>query len=164
MKIFAWVIGLFLIGSAAAIGSPDSGQGDLGVIASSELNQAAAGIKECGLTTHVKQNWDFGSVKTSGNNVIFSNNTPEIIWFAQFTIRGSMKNDVARKYRIQWIPPNGGIFHDEEFKSSLWNETFIKKSIQFKTPIEKPYIGRWRVRVWKKDTLIDDRYFEIIRS
>lgn len=137
-------------------------QQDLGVIESPELNPHAMGIKECGLSTSVKQKWTFTDVKTKGNLLVFPDTTPEIFWFAQFGLRGSAQNNISRSYHIQWIRPDGKVHHEEQFKSSLWNETFIKKSIEFKVPIQRFLLGRWRVRVWKKNQLIDDRYFEII--
>ena len=164
-----WVViaGLIILNRPAVIfgieGPEASENHDLGRIASPDLDRNTAGIQECGLTTWVKQKWTYTDVKTKGNNLVFTANAREIIWFAQFNIQGMMKNDISRKYRIQWISPDGKIYREEKFKSSLWNESFIKRSIKFNSTIEKPYIGRWRVRVWKKDSLIDDRFFEIAK-
>lgn len=159
-----FLLGIFMISAnpKAILGMEKAG--DLGVIESAELNPAIVGIKECGLSTSVKQKWTYAEVKTKGNSLVFPDSTREIIWFAQFGLRGSMKNNMSRSYRIQWIAPDGSIFLDEKFKSSLWNETFVKKSIQFEIPIKEQSIGQWRVRVWKKDQLIDDRYFEILKT
>ena len=134
----------------------------LGVIQSSGADPDAAGIQECGLSTKVKQAWTFDHVKTAGTNLIFPRTTKEIFWYAQFTLKGGAKNNISRSYRIEWINPQGQVHASENFKSSLWNEMFIKKSLQLDVPAKEELIGRWRVRVWKRQTLIDDRYFEIV--
>lgn len=158
-----WIVAiLFMAQGASAEVLPVSA--DLGVIESPELNPEAAGIKECGVAAKVKQKLTFQDVKTSGNNLVFTDKTPKLFWFAQFGISGSLKNNLLPAYRIQWFSPDGQIFHEEKFKASFWNETFIKKSIDLKTPVQSPCLGRWRVRVWKKDVLIDDRFFEIVKS
>lgn len=136
----------------------------LGVVEGSGADPKAAGIEECGLSTKVKQAWTFDRVKTAGTNLVFPHTTNEIFWFAQFGIKGSMQNNISRSYRIKWISPDGELYAGEDFKSSLWNETFVKKSLRLEVPMKDELIGRWRVRVWKNRTLIDDRYFEIIRT
>ncbi len=163
------IIGVFCIVSLAlfpiaASASEAVMPKDLGVIESAELQPQTEGIKECGVTTKVKQKWTFQDVKTSGNNLVFTDKTSQIFWFAQFNLSGSMKNNISRSYRIQWLSPDGQIFKDENFKASFWNETFIKKSIKLEAPVQAPHIGIWRVRVWKKDVLLDDRAFEIVKS
>ena len=59
----------------------------LGFIENSGANPAAVGLNKYGLATHVSLNWSFDDVATKGNNVIFSNQNPEIIWFGLFNFR-----------------------------------------------------------------------------
>lgn len=136
----------------------------LGLIEASAPDPEAVGLQDYGLTTKVKQKLTFNGVKSSGVLNIFPDKTPEIFWFAQFTIKGSIQNNVSRKYRIAWYAPDGKIFHEQRFKSSLINETFVKTPLKLPQPLPEELIGRWRVTVWKKDLLIDDRYFEIVRT
>ena len=93
---------------------------------------------------------------------VFPDTVTQIIWFAQFSIAGSLKNDVSRSYRIQWISPDQTLFRENRFKAGFWNETFAKTTLKLEQPLPRNLIGRWRVRGWKKETLIDDRYFEIV--
>jgi hypothetical protein len=136
----------------------------LGLIAEGGANAKAVGITQYGLTTKVEQNLILDEAKTSGTNIVFPDTTPEVIWFAQFGIRGSMKNNFSRSYQIEWYSPDGKLYLRNKFKSGFWNETFAKTSLKLPKPLPDLLIGRWRVRVWKKKTLLDDRYFEIVRS
>lgn len=136
----------------------------LGLISESGANAKAVGITEYGLTTQVKQKWTFDHVETAGILNVFPDTTREIFWFAQFGIAGSFKNNFVRSFRIAWHAPDGSVHREQKFKSSLINETFVKTSLKLPQPLPDHLIGRWRVRVWKKDTLIDDRVFEIVRT
>lgn len=136
----------------------------LGLIEESGANAKVVGITQYGLTTKVKQNLTFDEAKTSGTNVVYPDTTPEIIWFAQFGILGSMRNNFSRSYQIEWYSPDGKLYLRNKFKSGFWNETFAKTSLKLPRPLPDSLIGRWRVRVWKKKALLDDRYFEIVRS
>lgn len=135
----------------------------LGRVEGSRADPGKVGILDCGLATHVQQSLTLDSAAASGNNVVFSDQTKEIIWFALFDSRGGFANNFSRTYRIEWYSPDGRIFHQQKFKAGFWNETMAKTSLRLATPVEGALIGRWRVRVSKKTLLIDDRYFEIVR-
>jgi len=136
----------------------------LGSVEGSGANPDAVGMTQYGLAKNVKQKWNFVDADAAGANVVFSDKTNEIYWFAQFGFKGSVLNNVSRTFRIKWYSPNGRLYHEAVFKSGLINETFIKTVLKLNPPLEDGLIGRWRVRVWKKDMLIDDRYFEIVRT
>ncbi len=135
----------------------------LGTVERSEANPDAAGILKYGLATKVKQTITFDDVKTSGANVVFPATTKEIFWYALFGLRGSLKNNISRSYSIEWYSPGEKLYHKQKFKSGFWNETFVKTPLKLQPPLQDSLIGVWHVRVWKKDTLIDDRYFEIVK-
>lgn len=135
----------------------------LGQVEGSGADPSKAGISQYGLTTSVKQKWSLDEAKTSGANVVYPSTISELFWFAQFSIAGSARNNFSRGMHIQWIQPDGKIYRKEDFKVGFWNETFAKTSLKLSQPLPTDLIGRWRVRVWKGEQLVDDRFFEIVR-
>jgi Zn-dependent protease with chaperone function len=139
---------------------PESTDDRLGPMLASEADPQKVGMIEAGLAEDV-DNFVLG-VRAKGEGSVFPANLREIVWYAKFDPTGGMKHYVSRKYRIQWYQPDGTLFYEEEFKAGLWNETLAKATLRLNPPLDTKLIGRWRVRVWKKDRLVDDRYFQII--
>jgi hypothetical protein len=92
---------------------------------------------------------------------IFKSDVKKIFWFSHFNIKGGYHNVIARKLKIQWITPEGVIYQEQEFKVVPLYEDAAKTSLKFKQPPSGNLLGKWRVKVWKEDKLIDDRYFLI---
>lgn len=136
----------------------------LGFIKESGADPASIGIAQWGVAQDVKTNWDpnkFG-LKTKGEQLQFPRTIKQLYWYASFSMEGMLKHQVPKAYNIEWVQPDGKIFQKNSFKSSFWNETYLKTKINLPQPIAENLIGRWRVRVWSKNHLIDDRYFEIV--
>ena len=136
----------------------------LGTVEESKVDPEAAGIIEYGLTTKLKTGFTTTMMKAKPTSVVFPDKVDEIIWYAFFGVRGGFKNNFSRRYHVQWYAPDGTLYLEEDFKAGFINETVAKTSLRLNLPLKDSFIGRWRVRVWKKNTLLDDRYFEIVRT
>lgn len=120
------------------------------------------GIAEFGLARSVKQKFTFDAVKTEGANYVFPASLKHIIWYAQFDLGGSFKNLSKRKMKVKWYSPGGKIYEEKDFKIGFMNSTYTKTKLELPRPFPEKLLGLWRVRVFKGDVLIDDRYFEVV--
>jgi len=121
------------------------------------------GVLEFGLAQKVKQKLTYDGVITQGANLVFSSTIlKEIVWYAQFSIRGSFRSVLGRHCSAEWYAPDGKLYYVKSFKVSMLNTTFIKTKIKFTTPFKSEHLGVWRVRIFKANKIIDDRYFEIV--
>lgn len=86
----------------------------------------------------------------------------KIFWFAKFKDRGPFTDLFPGKFRIEWYAPNNRLYHKEIFKVSD-DPSFACVALELDQELGDRALGQWRVRVWKKDKLIDERGFRIVR-
>ncbi|MSR77651.1 MAG: hypothetical protein EXS63_05435 [Candidatus Omnitrophica bacterium] len=136
----------------------------LGVIEASHPDPSGGGVRQCGLAKEVRLNLTFDGVKGSGFGVMFSDKNRDIYWYAVLGLKAAaMNNTFGKPFRIEWISPDGKIFHQQKFGTG-WTDLLAKTNLHLRSPFNRDWLGRWRVKVWKKDKLIDDRYFEWVQS
>lgn len=136
----------------------------LGRVEGSGADPEAVGLDHFGLAASMKPAVTMIEAKTTHEGLVFSDQTSEILWFGQFGPRGMVQNNFSRTFRAEWYSPDGKIYHRAKFKSGFFNEALARTPLKLEQPVQDDLLGRWRVKVWKKDTLIDDRYFEIQHS
>ncbi len=96
-----------------------------------------------------------------GRRNAFAADDRQIIWFAKLSNVGKMKDAWSNgKYSIEWIAPGGQIYLRETFKPGTYNQDLLYSTLKL---FELPNVptGQWRVKVWRKKTLINDQYFQI---
>lgn len=136
----------------------------LGVVDGSGADASARDIVQYGLAKKVSRLLPGAHANTDGQAVVFSSATPELYWFAVLGIKGTFQNQIPKKYLIRWFSPNGEVYFEDTFKASILFEGYMKTKLELPQPLDPSLIGRWRLRVWQADTLIDDRYFEIVAT
>jgi hypothetical protein len=136
----------------------------LGFVEDSGADPDKFGVAECGLALDVKRKASIIDIDASMRNLVFPATTRKIVWYARFGPKGMAQQQIPRKFKIEWYGPDGKLYHQVEFKSSFWMEDLVKQDLEFSAPLLPEMTGRWRVRVFCKGELLDDRYFEIVRA
>lgn len=136
----------------------------LGSVSDSEAKPKKYGLAQYGLACDAQLSVFSKSVKVKQAGLIFSSKKKKIVWYGLFNAKGSMLNNFGRTFWIRWISSDGRVYHQKEFKTKMGYPNFAKTELEFPEPFDALFYGRWRVQVGKKKTLIDDRYFEIIKT
>lgn len=135
----------------------------LGFVEGSGAIPGKLGVEDCGLALSIKRKMSVVDIETGGNALVFPASVEKIIWYARFGLKGAMQQQIPRTFFIEWYGPDGKLYHSAKFKSSFWMEDLIQSSLELPKPVSQERIGRWRVRVFCKKELLDDRYFEIVK-
>ncbi len=136
----------------------------LGEVEGSPLNPGAVGLAEYGLAQKVSMAGASIGAKAQHSAVVFPQSIDKIFWYGVFDMGGMAANQIPRTFWIEWYSPDGELFLRNKFKANIFFEGFMKTPLELRQPLDESLIGRWRLRVWHKDILVDDRYFEIIRT
>lgn len=136
----------------------------LGFNAESGADPASVGIAQWGVAREAKVSWNPNTlgIKAQGAQLLFPSTISCLYWYATLSPEGMMKHQMPKGYTIEWYQPSGSLFKQNKFKSSFWNESYLRTKVEFPKPLPETLIGRWRVRVSNDTQLIDDRYFEIV--
>jgi len=136
----------------------------LGSLANSGANPAKVGLEDYGIARKAKLSVSLLTPVLEGAGVVFPDTIEDLCWYGVLGPTGILMNQIPRKYYADWYSPDGKLYERQKFRASFWFEGFMKTTIAFKQPMDKTLIGRWRVRVHQGDTLVDDRYFEIVET
>jgi len=139
------------------------GNAPLGFVEGSGADPSRYDLANFGLAKDAKLAMNIVNTKTKGRSEVFPDTVEQIEWYALLGNKGILQNQIPRTFFIQWYSPDGKLYHSDKFKASFWLEHFMKTSLKLSQPLDEKLIGRWRARVWRKDMLVDDRYFEIIK-
>jgi len=134
----------------------------LGRIDGSGSDPDAFGVAECGLALEVKRKASIIEIDAKMNNLVFPASSGKIVWFARFGMKGMLQQQIPRSFKIEWYDPGSHLYAHSEFKSSFWAEDLIQSDLVLPATVPPEMIGRWRVRVWCKGKLLDDRYFNLM--
>lgn len=118
-------------------------------------------ISESGFARRIHMSiWKGGRPIDVGES--FPPDSGKIFWFAKFKYRGWFTDLFSGKLRIEWYAPNNRLYHEEIFKISD-DPSFACVALELDRELGDRALGQWRVRVWKKDKLIDERGFRIVK-
>lgn len=134
----------------------------VGYVVGSGAESEEESIVEIGLARDLK-NIMFGG-KVIDKTEIFYDSDEKIVWYAKFSDWGKMKNSFGGKFHIKWYYPDGSLQSEEKFKAHSSNQGIAKSDLNLDSSLKDRLYGRWHVMVWRKDTLIDDRYFSINKA
>ncbi len=89
---------------------------------------------------------------------LFKHNMPKVTWEGHFKPWSFVSGAV---FEARWIDPEGKIFWEEEFSWEDGDYQTYHTSIPVWASPAKNYPGLWQVRIYYKDTLIDQKKFYI---
>lgn len=98
-----------------------------------------------------------------GGGYFFSDKTKELVWYARQSRLKTFSSGVAKSLVIYWFKPDGTLYQRSKKISYDYRSAFLHK-IKFDAELDPGLRGNWRVRVWEKDRLVDDRVFKIVKS
>ncbi len=139
----------------------------LGQASSLSAEPTEYGFKEAGLARSAKTLLFAYKVKTEGAGLIFPDTVSEIVWYGLIDVQKYYYQVIKPTYYIQWFKPDGTLVRDKTlrpFTPSCPTDGFYVDELSFKKISSDERVGRWRVRVFRKDRLVDDRYFKIIKA
>ncbi len=120
------------------------------------------GIDEVGVARDV-DNLLFGS-SVQGAGAHFSLADKRVTWYVKFkeglfaNLKAAMKRP---KFRAVWYGPSGEVWKEDEFTIASGNSRLARNTLKFDSCGDK-CVGTWRVQVWKKEELLDEREFEVV--
>ena len=84
----------------------------------------------------------------------------QVIWFARLSYWGKLKNSWSQgQYSFEWISPDGACLFKERTKSLIYPD-LVYSTLKL-TELSSIPSGKWRLKVRRKNELINDQYFEI---
>jgi len=151
--------------SVPAVAVNQSGKSDfqnipLGPVPGVEDNYRILKIKRVGVARSVETKDRGYQPNPIGMSDVFPVSVQRIGWFAEFTYGGQLKNAFSKNFEVEWFSPDGKLYRSESFsvENHAW---YTWTSVWLDPALGSLAIGKWRVRVWKKEQLVDDRVFEI---
>lgn len=130
-----------------------------GLVLDDNPQPESVGILEAGVAEKIKIG--ILTPKAVGPSDVFSPKLKEITWYCFFDSTGQMKNSFFPKYFIEWYKPNGDLLTRKNLKPRASRPALMDSKLELKQPLHPSWVGRWRVKVFKKKKLVDDRYFYI---
>lgn len=106
-----------------------------------------------------------GGLGDSGHQKVFELGDKAIAWKGRFHGTGKSKNQPSREIRVEWYTPDLTLYKKENCKLSLASsELGARSELHLDPALGDWLVGQWRVLVWEKDKLIDDRSFRVVKS
>lgn len=130
------------------------------------IRREAFGINDVGVAEKVGN--FFFAKRVEGRSDKFPLHLKKIEWFVSYkpntisTLRG-VPNDPDR-YVVQWYSPNGNLYNEQHFTSSMGGGNLAKTSLEWDSDLGDFLVGRWMVRVYERGYLLDERTFEIVKN
>lgn len=96
-------------------------------------------------------------VEGPGERGVFPLSSETITWYGRFS--------QARELTVYWYTPDLTLYKKESPKVSFaGGEALARSELNFDPSLGDWLVGRWRVLVWEKDRLIDDRSFRVVKG
>ena len=116
------------------------------------------GITAMGLSKDVKASMGYvGEIQ--GNLSRFLLTDGEVMWYCR------LKRRFRRpKFAVVWVSPNGQIFKQDYFQNVWEDHEFAKTTLKLDPQRPDIFLGRWRVTIYEKKELVDDRFFEVVSA
>ncbi|MBI3313623.1 MAG: hypothetical protein HYZ83_05270 [Candidatus Omnitrophica bacterium] len=120
-------------------------------------------IKEMGLAQDVDV---YNVLLAMGANVqgkgdTFKLTDKKIEWYAQFENKNLSQSLMDRHFRAIWYRPDGSPYQDKNFSTATGNTLIAHNALKIDPNRSKEFVGKWRVKVYEDNNLMDDRTFTI---
>lgn len=97
--------------------------------------------------------------KVKGGGLVFPSATEEINWYAYRAQHRTGFSLKQLKLRVFWYAPGGELVQEDKAKNKV---TLFTSKLKLQNISSEKRLGKWRVRVFDKEKIFDDRYFEVI--
>ena len=144
--------------------STDLDSPELGSLVDVFSSSESFGFQKWGLAKSVRFRAFPLKLEITGQQLLFSSSTTEITWFAQLSQKGQLRTIFKKGgFYIKWYSPDNRLYFEEDVSGELRRSgVYMHSVLKLPQPLPAELLGVWRVKVFKKDKLLDDRKFKII--
>lgn len=132
----------------------------LGVVTGSDSDPRTAGVLSIGFAQQIDIEWPANRITIQGKSEIFPLDYKQLFWYARFDEKESWKVLFsAGKFKIEWIAPDGHLFHEESFTTPHSTTNIVKTELKISENERARYEGKWRVKITRGSKPFDERCF-----